>query len=59
MDNLPSDPFILFSVVNMKLRNYYKSLKELCDDLGVSERELRARLASVGFQYDPATNQFR
>lgn len=59
MDNLPKDPFILLSVINMKLRNYYKSLQELCHDLDVSETELRARLGAAGFDYDPVNNRFR
>ena len=29
---LPDDPMMLFSMVNMKLRDCYHSLDELCDD---------------------------
>ena len=35
---LPKDPMMLFSVINMKLRDNYSSLDELCDDLNVEER---------------------
>ena len=37
---LPSDPIMLLSVVNMKLRDSYASLAALCDDLDVSEKEI-------------------
>ena len=33
MENLPSDPAMLLSVVNTRLRDNYASLDELCDDL--------------------------
>ena len=38
--SLPSDAFILLSVVNTKLRDYYPSLDALCDDLGESRKEI-------------------
>ena len=33
---LPDDPMMLFSMVNMKLRDCYHSLDELCDDMNLS-----------------------
>ena len=30
---LPSDPIMLLSVVNLKLRDFYPSLDALCDDM--------------------------
>ncbi len=38
MMKLPEDPVMLLSFVNMKLRDQYASLDELCDDLNVSQR---------------------
>ena len=58
MDELPKDPYMLLSVVNMKLRDRYASLAELCDDLDVSQDELVATLAKAGFEYDSANNRF-
>ncbi len=55
---LPSDPFILLSVVNTKLRDNYASLDALCDDLGESKEVLTKKLAAAGFTYDEANNQF-
>ena len=38
--DLPQDPMMLFSVVNMKLRDFYPSLDALCEDLNVDKQEL-------------------
>ncbi len=56
---LPKDPYILLSYVNMKLRNNYSSLAELCEEEGASEDEIVSVLASAGFVYDPEQNAFR
>ena len=55
---LPSDPMMLLSVVNMKLRDAYASLEALCDDLDVSEEDITAALAGVGYTYSKERNQF-
>ncbi len=55
---LPSDPIMLLSVVNMKLRDRYASLDALCDDLDVSEEEITAALAGIGYAYSKERNQF-
>lgn len=59
MNNLPSDPIMLYSVVNTKLRDEYPTLEDLCTSLDISPDDLQSRLAAIGFTYDPATNQFR
>ena len=58
MMGIPQDPMILFSYVNMKLRDNYSSLDALCDDLDINRAELEAKLASVGFEYNLAQNKF-
>lgn len=58
MDELPKDPFMLMSFVNMKLRDYYNSLDELCEDLNVEKEILTTILGSIGMEYNPATNKF-
>lgn len=50
---------MLYSALNMKLRDEYDSLAELCASLDVDEQDIRERLKSVGFEYDAETNQFR
>lgn len=56
--DLPNDPVMLLSVINMKLRDSYKSLDELCDDLLLDKAALCGKLAAIGYEYDPATNRF-
>lgn len=56
---LPNDPIILLSAVNTKLRDCYSSLDALCEDLGESRSKLEAKLSSVGFEYDEASNSFK
>lgn len=55
---IPKDPAILLSFVNMKLRNEYGSLKELCEDLDVDVIELCRRLDQIDYRYDSTRNQF-
>ncbi len=58
MMNLPQDPMMLFSVINMKLRDQYASLDELCEDMDVNKEELVAKLAAFGFEYSEENNKF-
>ncbi len=55
---LPSDPFILLSFINTKLRDRYPSLSELCDDLGVEASIITAKLKEIGMEYDSKLNKF-
>ena len=55
---LPSDPIMLLSVVNMKLRDQYPSLDALCEDMDASKEEIESKLAEVGYAYDQVTNRF-
>ncbi len=59
MDELPHDPFMLLSAVNMKLRDTYASLDELCRSMDVNKETLVKTLANAGFEYMPQINQFR
>lgn len=58
IDSLPKDPIILLSYINTKLRDDYSSLALLCDDLNVDEKELVAKLASIGYTYNQQLNKF-
>lgn len=58
MGQLPQDPIMLYSVINTKLRDFYSSLEVLCEDMGLSEEELKEKLSSAGFEYDKDRNQF-
>lgn len=56
---LPKDPEILYSMVNMKLRDMYDSLESLCDDADVDRDEIESILNAAGYYYNEETNQFR
>lgn len=49
---------MLFSVVNMKLRDEYSSLDALCEDLCEERPVLEQRLAEAGFTYNEQHNKF-
>lgn len=55
---LPNDPAMLLSYVNMKLRDQYQSLEDMCDDLDVSMSEIVEKLKSIDYIYDNEKNQF-
>lgn len=55
---IPTDPAILLSFVNTKLRDEYESLAELCAALDADQASLRSALAAIGYTYDPNQNQF-
>ena len=55
---LPKDPMILLSVINTKLRDFYPSLDDLCDDLQVDAGELAKSLPAIGCAYSLERNQF-
>lgn len=55
---IPKDPVMLLSFVNLKLRDYYKSLDDLCEDLDISKEELVQTLKTIDYKYDALRNQF-
>ena len=55
---IPQDPVMLLSFINLKLRDFYGSLDQLCDDLDVSEQEITEKLAAIDYHYDKERNQF-
>lgn len=55
---LPKDPMMLFSFINMKLRDFYPSLDALCQGMQVSKEEIVNKLKAVGFEYNPEQNKF-
>lgn len=58
MTQLPNDSFMLLSFINMKLRDTYRTLDELCDDMDVNKDELVNKLHEAGFEYSPEQNKF-
>ncbi len=55
---IPQDPVMLLSFINLKLRDYYKSLDDLCEDLELDQAVLADKLGAINYQYDAQRNQF-
>ncbi len=49
---------MLYSLINMKLRDFYPSLDALCSDLNVSKEEIVNNLKAAGFEYNQELNKF-
>jgi hypothetical protein len=50
---------MLYSILNMKLRNDYRGLDDLCSGEAISRSELEQHIATAGFVYAKELNQFR
>lgn len=55
---IPENPEMLYSFVNMKLRDTYSSLENMCDDLDISMSEISDKLNSAGYKYNAEKNKF-
>ena len=55
---LPEDPMMLYSFINLKLRDFYPSLDALCEDMDVDKTDIIEKLKAVGFEYCPERNRF-
>lgn len=55
---IPNDPIILLSFLNTKLRDKYKDIDEMCDDMELDREEIEKKLLSVGYKYSDTRNQF-
>lgn len=55
---IPKDPVMLLSFLNLKLRDFYADLDNLCDDLDVDKSEIEQKLQQIGYSYDKGRNQF-
>lgn len=58
MDRIPNDPFMLYSFVNMNLRDRFDSLEELCAAYDADIEAITEKLKAAGFEYDKERNQF-
>ena len=58
MQTLPNDPIMLLSFINMKLRDIYPSLDELCDDMEINRSEIEEKLGKAGYECSAENNKF-
>jgi len=55
---LPTDPFILLSYINTKLRDEFSSLDRLCDELELNRDDIEKKLMSINYEYNDKLNRF-
>ena len=55
---IPKDPVMLPSFLNLKLRDFYKSLDDLCEDMDVDRQEITDKMEEIGYRYDKENNAF-
>ncbi|MDY2980020.1 MULTISPECIES: DUF4250 domain-containing protein [Fusobacterium] len=58
MNFLSMDINIAYSMINMKLRDFYSSLDDMCDDMDISKSDILEHFEKNGFIYNENTNQF-
>ena len=56
---IPKDPMILLSFLNMKLRDEYPDLEELCKAEDINQKTIEEELAKYDFHYDAVQKQFK
>lgn len=52
------DPNILLSLINTKLRNEFKDLKDLVSAYDLDEKVIVEKLVNIGYKYNERKNQF-
>lgn len=57
--NIPSDPVILLSYINTKLRDEFPDADELYNSLQISKEDTELKLRSIGYTYSKETNQYK
>lgn len=55
---IPNDPAILLGFVNTKLRDFYNSFDEMCEDLELDSKVIEDKLSMIGYNYKKERNQF-
>ena len=53
------DTMLLYSLVNMKLRDEFLDLDDLVNYYGVDKKELLDRFSNDGYEYVDGENQFK
>ena len=56
--SIPNDPMMLLSFMNLKLRDFYNSLDDLCADLNIDKTSVIAKLSTIDYEYDKDLNKF-
>lgn len=54
-----NNPFVLLSLINTKLRDFYQSLDQLCEMENLEKKDIIDKLAQINYYYDESVNQFK
>lgn len=57
--NIPSEPSILLSFINLKLRDNYASLDDLIEYLDLDKAQINEALEKAKIAYDEENNQLK
>ncbi len=55
---IPHDPYILLGFINTKLRDQYRDLEALCEDLECDRESIVEKLETIEYRYSEKKNQF-
>ncbi|SFB00599.1 DUF4250 domain-containing protein [Clostridium frigidicarnis] len=56
---LEMDPYVLLSLINMKLRDEFTSLRDFCTFNDINSECIIKKLMKLGYVYDELLNQFK
>jgi hypothetical protein len=57
-ENIPSNPVMLLSFMNTKMRDEHMNLDELCYDLELDRSEIEEKLGAIGYSYNADLKRF-
>lgn len=57
MDYLSLDKDLFYSVINMKLRDFYSDLRDLCLSENIDIEDFNNKLKEFDFEYDEILNK--
>ncbi|MGD9964149.1 MAG: DUF4250 domain-containing protein [Candidatus Izemoplasmatales bacterium] len=52
------DSYLILSIINTKLRDFYNNLDDLVEDLNIDKIILIDKLKEIGYLYNNKLNQF-
>lgn len=56
--NIPKDPVMLLSFLNLKLRDEYSNLEDMCKSLSLDIEEILEKMKTIGYEYSLEENRF-
>lgn len=57
IDYLNMDSNLFYSIINMKLRDFYSNIEDLCLSENLEQDKIEDKIKSSGFMYDSSLNK--